>query len=281
MQRTRHGMGRDTDRPERQTPVHRQVPGCTRPQAVRRHFHPQARSRYGVAGCRGQDRRRAPRRPAPGTADLPGIRRGKVATPSRDRAHHTGEVHLLLRCPHPAGVRPDADDRYSPRARPRVDHQDAGQGRLGVDHPVLQVLNPELDLHHCHTGRPGDHLSSQPRRQDSHGAEHAAPDHHPGAVRRHLSGAARRGHPAAHRDRHRERHALGGTGRAAGQGHRVQHPDRRSQPQSDRGQPEVPARGYAVRGEGVPQGQGVPAVQAQRAARPEDRGPRRVRKAGA
>ena len=133
-----------------------------------------------------------------------------------------------------------------------------------MDDPVLQnsilnsifttALNDQVITFHPCRGVKTPTVPSKPRT-----------DHHPGAVRRDLPGAAGRGHPATGRDRHRERAALGRADRTAGQGPATRDPDADRQPQGDRGQPEVPAGRQAVPRQGVPQGQGVPAAEAQRA----------------
>ena len=106
-------------------------------------------------------------------------------------------------------------------------------------------------------------------RQDPACAGQAAHYHHAGALRQYLFGASRRRCPVAGGDRDRERPAVGRANRASGArpGLRLPDPDRESR--RGGGAPEVPSRWRPVPDQGVPQGQGVPTVQAQRSDRRE------------
>ncbi len=112
-------------------------------------------------------------------------------------------------------------------------------------------------------------------RQDPAGTGQAAHDHHARAVRPALRRAARR-LPAAGRDRDREWPALGRAHRAAGARRGVRDAHAYRQPGCGRGASAVPPRWPAVPGQGLPQGPGVPAAQAQRPDHRQAEGPRRL-----
>ena len=99
-------------------------------------------------------------------------------------------------------------------------------------------------------------------------------DHHAGAVQRRVRGAAGPDVAAAGGDRHRERAALGRADRTASARHRVRFPHAHCQPDCRPGIAEVPSNWWPVPGEGLPQGPGVPALQAQRPDRREAAGAR-------
>src|ERR1022692_615960 len=153
-----------------------------------------------------------------------------------------------------------------------LDRHDAARGTFSVDDPVLQKLDPQLDLHD-RAQRSGHLYPPMPGCQDSHGARHAADHPHPGAVRCDLRDATGRRCPAPGGNGHRKRAPLGRADRTAGQGSRYHHPDADREPQGHRTQPGVPPRRQAVPRPALSQGQGVPAAQAQRADHRQAQGP--------
>ena len=255
---TRERIGSDGS--VRYTALYRDLKGRQRSAGT---FSHAAGGRPGLAAGRGPGSPRASWATRPRAADVPRyVEKTWLPNHQVEATTRQGYSYMPAQA-HPAGVRPDADDRHPARARARVGHQAEGPGsearrRSGSAWCILSAifttaLNDQVTFLHPCKGVKTPPVPAKPRTIITPEQFAAVYERLPDAQSRLLvetdvESGLRWGELTELRVRDMD----------------VRHPDADRQPGGRAGPSPVPPRRRPVPGQGLPQGPGVPALQAQR-----------------